>query len=184
MRRPVGVKGILASCCSRSLFFVARSPLSFQRDPAAPHGPENFLQRFRVRTDSLLQLYPACFVRNAVPAVAIPRSNPMVSLCCEIFLLRFVAAVLTFFIAGLLFICASSTSITWERTPYPVRSPAFSSHLVSSTEVDGVPYNRHHAGLGFRIGAATIQFLKGLGAAVVFIAVYRYWRWLPQPHSF
>ena len=31
---------------------------------------------------------------------------------------------------------------------------------------------------------ATIQFLKGVGAAVVFIAVYGYWRWLPQPHSF
>ena len=31
-------------------------------------------------------------------------------------LLCFVAAVLTFFIASLLFICALSTSITWERT--------------------------------------------------------------------
>jgi hypothetical protein len=30
----------------------------------------------------------------------------------------------------------------------------------------------------------TIQFLKGLGAAVLFIAVYSYWRWLPQPHAF
>jgi hypothetical protein len=40
--------------------------------------------------------------------------------------------VLTFFIAGLLFICASSTSITWERTPHPVRRPAFSSHLFTS----------------------------------------------------
>ncbi|MGA7908340.1 MAG: hypothetical protein WCA16_13110, partial [Candidatus Sulfotelmatobacter sp.] len=29
------------------------------------------------------------------------------------------ALVLPFFIAGLLFICASSTSITWERTPHP-----------------------------------------------------------------
>src|SRR6476660_7208320 len=28
MRRPVGVKGILDSCCLRSFFFVARSPLS------------------------------------------------------------------------------------------------------------------------------------------------------------
>ena len=34
----------------------------------------------------------------------------------EIFLLCCVATVLIFFIAGLLFICASSTSITWERT--------------------------------------------------------------------
>src|SRR5205814_10334221 len=56
-----------------------------------------------------------------------PRSNPTVNFCCEIFLLGFAAMVLTFFIAGLLFICASSTSITWERTPHPVRRPAFSS---------------------------------------------------------
>jgi hypothetical protein len=35
-------------------------------------------------------------------------------------LLGFAATVLTFFIAGLLFICALSTSITWERTPHPV----------------------------------------------------------------
>jgi hypothetical protein len=45
-----------------------------------------------------------------------PRSNPTVNFCCEIFLLGFAPTVLTFFIAGLLFICASSTSITWERT--------------------------------------------------------------------
>src|SRR5437763_15464028 len=57
----------------------------------------------------------------------------MVSFCCEILLLCAAALMLTFFIAGLLFICASSTSITWERTPHPVRRPAFSSHLVSST---------------------------------------------------
>src|SRR5262245_24215175 len=31
-------------------------------------------------------------------------------------MLCFATAVLTFFIAGLLFICASSTPITWERT--------------------------------------------------------------------
>ena len=45
---------------------------------------------------------------------------------------RFAATVLIFFIAGLLFICASSTSITWERTASR-RRPAFSSHLVMST---------------------------------------------------
>src|SRR2546423_3668624 len=56
----------------------------------------------------------------------------MVSFCCEIFLLCAAALMLTFFIAGLLFICASSTSITWERTPHPVRRPAFSSHLFST----------------------------------------------------
>src|SRR5437899_9075825 len=40
-----------------------------------------------------------------------PRSNPIVSLCQEIFLPCFATAVLTFFIAGLLFLCASSTWI-------------------------------------------------------------------------
>jgi hypothetical protein len=43
---------------------------------------------------------------------------------------------LTFFIAGLLFICALSTSITWERTPHPVRRPAFSSHLLQQLSVN------------------------------------------------
>src|SRR5580765_6257846 len=42
--------------------------------------------------------------------------------------------VLTFFIAGLLFICALSTSITWERTPHPVRRPAFSFHLLTEVK--------------------------------------------------
>src|SRR6185312_13250127 len=56
----------------------------------------------------------------------------MVSFCCEIFLLCVARVVLTFFIVGLLFICPSSTSITWERTPHPVRRPAFSSHLLST----------------------------------------------------
>jgi hypothetical protein len=40
--------------------------------------------------------------------------------------------VLTFFVAGLLISCASSTSITWERIASRPR-PAFSSHLISST---------------------------------------------------
>jgi hypothetical protein len=45
---------------------------------------------------------------------------------------QFRHGLLTLFIAGLLFICASSTSITWERTPHPARRPAFSSHLITS----------------------------------------------------
>src|SRR5205085_6725915 len=60
----------------------------------------------------------------------------MVSFCCEIFLLCAAALMLTFFIAGLLFICASSTSITWERTPHPVRRPAFSSHLLATVDLE------------------------------------------------
>ena len=55
------------------------------------------------------------------------------SFCPEKFLLCFALTVLTFFIAGLLFICASSTSIIWERTASR-RRPAFSSHLISSVE--------------------------------------------------
>ena len=51
-----------------------------------------------------------------------------ISLCCA-------ATVLTFFIAGLLFICALSTSITWERTPHPVRRPVFSYHLVRTLDL-------------------------------------------------
>jgi hypothetical protein len=45
-----------------------------------------------------------------------PKSSPTVNFGCEIFLLGFAIAVLTFLIAGLLVICASSTSITWEPT--------------------------------------------------------------------
>src|SRR5271166_4126767 len=44
---------------------------ALQRDPAARHGPEHFLQRFRSRADTLLQLYLANFIHHAVPAVAI-----------------------------------------------------------------------------------------------------------------
>jgi hypothetical protein len=32
--------------------------------------------------------------------------------------------------------------------------------------------------------AAAVQFFKGIGIAAMFIAVYSYWRWLPQPHAF
>src|SRR5271169_4448292 len=43
----------------------------FQCDPTARHRPENFLQCFRIRTDSLLQLYLAGLIHHAVPTVAI-----------------------------------------------------------------------------------------------------------------
>src|SRR5271169_5416084 len=43
----------------------------FQCDPTARHRPENFLQCFRIRTDSLLQLYLAGLIHDAVPTVAI-----------------------------------------------------------------------------------------------------------------
>src|SRR5581483_2278670 len=43
----------------------------FQRDPAARHRAENFLQRFRTGAYALLQLYLAGFVEHAIPAVAV-----------------------------------------------------------------------------------------------------------------
>jgi len=29
-----------------------------------------------------------------------------------------------------------------------------------------------------------VQALLGIGTAIVFVAVYVYWRYLPQPHAF
>jgi hypothetical protein len=43
----------------------------FQCDPTARQGAEDFAQRFPARTDSLCPLYPAGFVHQAIPAVAI-----------------------------------------------------------------------------------------------------------------
>src|SRR4051812_2781773 len=43
----------------------------FQCDPTAGHAPEDFLQRFRTRTNSLFQLYLTGLIHDAVPAVAI-----------------------------------------------------------------------------------------------------------------
>ena len=47
-------------------------------------------------------------------------------------------------------------------------------------ELRRVQYRR--ALLGFSI--CCHHYLKWVGTAVVFIAVYAYWRLLPQPHSF
>src|SRR5215467_4847318 len=44
-----------------------------QCDPAARHGAEDFLQRLRIRTHSLLLLYLPRFIQHAVPAVAISK---------------------------------------------------------------------------------------------------------------
>ena len=68
-----------------------------------------------VRTRCSIWIWPASSTTQ-YQLLRSPRSNPMVSFCCKTFLLCFAAVVLTFFIAGLLFICALSTSITWERT--------------------------------------------------------------------
>src|SRR5580765_4928724 len=70
----------------------------FQCDPIARHGTEDFLQRFRIRTDSLLPLDPASFIQHAVPTVAIsqiqsdgqclPRNIPNPLLRCSATLLH------------------------------------------------------------------------------------------------
>jgi hypothetical protein len=84
-----------------------------------------------VRTRCSSRIWPASSTKQ-YQLWRSPTSNQMVSFCCEIFLLCPAALVLPFFIAGLLFICALSTSITWKRTPHPVRRPGFSSHLVTT----------------------------------------------------
>ena len=88
----------------------------FQRDATARHRAEDFLQCFRCRPHPLLHLDLAGFIHHAVPTVAVSeiQSNGQFLLQNILALLR--CLVLTFFIAGLLFICALSTSITWERT--------------------------------------------------------------------
>jgi hypothetical protein len=103
-----------------------------QRDPATRHPAEDFVQRFRTRPHALLQLDLAAFIQHAIPTVTISHIQSHGQFLPRNIPARLRPCGLTFFIAGLLFICASSTSITWERTPHPVRRPAFSSHLVST----------------------------------------------------
>src|SRR5271170_2606928 len=107
MRRPVGLRGIV------------------------PKTPCNAFAVVRTRCSNWIWPPPSTTQYQLLRS---PKSNPMVSFCCEKFLLCFAAAVLTFFIAGLLFICALSTSITWERTASR-RRPAFSSHLLATVDI-------------------------------------------------
>src|SRR6516225_5629077 len=106
----------------------------FQRDPAARHGAEDFLQRFRSRTHSLFQLYPPAFIQHAVPTVAIAQVQSD-GQCLP----RNIPALLCYRGANLfpfrspLSLVPLSTSITWELTASR-RRPAFSSHLFSSTK--------------------------------------------------
>jgi hypothetical protein len=103
----------------------------FQCDPTARHRPEHFTQRVRSRPDALFQLDLAGFIQHAVPTVAISQIQSDGQCLPRKFLPCFVVALLSFFIVGLLFICALSTSITWERTASR-RRPAFSSHLFTA----------------------------------------------------
>src|SRR5579871_2294554 len=112
-----------------------------QCDPAAWHGSENFAQRFRSRAHALFQLYLPHFIQHAVPAVAISQIQSD-GQCLP----RNIPALLCRRSANLLH-CRSplslvplSTSITWERTPHPVRRPAFSSHLFSTIDFRGLSF--------------------------------------------
>src|SRR5215831_20162514 len=103
-----------------------------QCDPAARHGTENSLQCFRIRSHGLFQPYLPRFIQHAVPAVAISkiqtdgqcglRNIPALLRRCDASLLH---------CRSPLSLVPQSTSITWERTPHPVRRPAFSSHLLT-----------------------------------------------------
>src|SRR5208282_1966388 len=105
----------------------------FQCDPTARQPAEGFLQCFPTRAHSLFPLNLAGFIHHAVPTVAVSQiqSNGQ-------FLLRNIPALRCCSGANLLhcrspFIsCASSASITWERTASR-RRPAFSSHLLTTT---------------------------------------------------
>jgi hypothetical protein len=61
-------------------------------------------------------------------------SRPIVSFCSETFPICFSAALPSFFVADLLYPCASSTSINWGDNSIR-RRPAFSSHLIPSATV-------------------------------------------------
>src|SRR5690349_1501029 len=97
--------------------------------------------------------------------------------------------VLTFFIAGLLLsLVPLSTSITWERTPHPVRRPAFSSHLISpfwtKTRQDIILLNvdqqkRWPRLIGGRFTAAIGVVVTGYVAALTLRAAF--WQ---SPHHF
>src|ERR1700720_1400547 len=115
----------------------------FQCDATARHCTEDFAQCFRTRADSLFPLNLAGFIHHAVPAVAISQIQSD-----DQFLLRNIPALRCCSGANLLH-CRSplslvplSTSITWERTPHPVRRPAFSSHLFSPARTTKRLYGR------------------------------------------
>jgi|GraSoiStandDraft_24_1057298.scaffolds.fasta_scaffold1369445_1 hypothetical protein len=74
----------------------------FQRDPTVGVCSERRLQGFGCGGNFLLLHDAPSFIENAVAAGAIAQVQADVKLDCEKFLLGFVAAELTFLIAGLL----------------------------------------------------------------------------------
>src|SRR5215472_12822459 len=102
----------------------------FHRHATPQHPSEDFLHRFRCRRQPLFQTISPASSKTQEKLQRSPRSNPMVSCFLKI-LFPCTRRVLIFCIAGLLFLCASSTSNIWESLSHPARRPAFSSHLVS-----------------------------------------------------
>jgi hypothetical protein len=76
----------------------------FQGSPAPRHSPEHFFHRFRSRAQPLFQHHFPRFIQHAIPA----RSIAQIQTDCQFLLRKFLAcftpAVLTFFIAGLLYL--------------------------------------------------------------------------------
>src|SRR4030095_10408291 len=101
---------------------------AFQRDPAARHCAEDFLQRFCIRTDSLLQLELAAFIHHAIPAVAISQIQSDGQ-----FLLRNIPALLRHCDANLLH-CRSPFSLCFEHVDNlgAYRIPPETGLLISS----------------------------------------------------
>jgi hypothetical protein len=76
----------------------------FQRDPTARHGSEHFRMAFGVVLNFCSSNTAPDSSNTQYQLDRSPRSKPMVNFCSEIFLLAFAATVLTFFIAGLLYL--------------------------------------------------------------------------------
>jgi hypothetical protein len=96
-------------------------------DPAARHPPEHFLPGRRSCAQRLLEDNLTRCVRHAITLQRSPKSKPIVGFCWEKFLLRFAAAVLTFFIAGLLYLMRfervdnwGAYSLSGDRPSHPI----------------------------------------------------------------
>ena len=76
----------------------------FQGDPAPRHASQHFLHGFRSRPQLLFQQHCAGSIQHAIPTRSIAQVQPDRQFLLSKILVCFVAAVLTFFIAGLLYL--------------------------------------------------------------------------------
>jgi hypothetical protein len=96
---------------------VNASPFPAIRQRGIP--PEHFLPGRRSCAQRLLEDNLTRCVRHAITLQRSPKSKPIVSFCWEKFLLRFAAAVLTFFIAGLLYLLRFERVDNWGAYSLP-----------------------------------------------------------------